>query len=251
LVHRAVTLKGHLAMKRKLSDATIAKLAPQTSRVEYSDSRGLFVVVQPTGYRSFAIRYRYRGRPGKLTLPISIGLKAARLEAGKVAYAVVQDVDPGAAKRTARLERQRAASGTLSAIADEYFRREGIKLKNVKPRRAVFDNHIAPVLGRVNIDDLRRSDVVKLLDGIEDTAGPAAADAALARLRRILNWHSTRTDGFNSPIVRGMNRTSMRETARSRILTDDEIRAIWKATDSQGSFDLLVRFLLLTAAPAF
>jgi hypothetical protein len=92
---------------------------------------------------------------------------------------------------------------------------------------------------------------VKLLDGIEDTAGPAAADAALARLRRILNWHSTRTDGFNSPIVRGMNRTSMRETARSRILTDDEIRAIWKATDSQGSFDLLVRFLLLTAAPAF
>ncbi len=63
-----------------------------------------------------------------------------------------------------------------------------------------------------------------------------------------MNWHAARSDDFRSPIVRGMART---EVARERILNDDELRAVWKAT-SQGEvspvFAAYVRFLLLTAA---
>ena len=44
-----------------------------------------------------------------------------------------------------------------------------------------------------------------------------------------------------------MARTSRKKRARNRILTDDEIRAIWKYTASD-TFGVLVRFLLLTAA---
>jgi integrase len=44
-----------------------------------------------------------------------------------------------------------------------------------------------------------------------------------------------------------MSRTSAKELARERVLTDDELRAIWKAT-GDDAFGSLVRFLLLTAA---
>ena len=61
-----------------------------------------------------------------------------------------------------------------------------------------------------------------------------------------MNWHASRSDEFRSPIVRGMAR---KERARSRVLTDDELRAIWKAADATpGPFGALVQFLLLTAA---
>jgi len=53
------------------------------------------------------------------------------------------------------------------------------------------------------------------------------ADRVLAYLRKPLNWHAARDDEFVVPIVRGMAQTQPREQARDRILTGDEIRAIW------------------------
>src|SRR5215203_4907854 len=54
---------------------------------------------------------------------------------------------------------------------------------------------------------------------------------------------------MNSPIVRGMARTSGKDRARARILSDEELRSVWKASDQgSGPFGALVKFLLLTAA---
>ena len=74
------------------------------------------------------------------------------------------------------------------------------------------------------------------------------ADSAFSSLRRIMNWHETRSDDFNSPIKRGMARTSTVDRRRQRILNDDEMRAVWRAVEAQPSaFGRLVQFLLLTA----
>ena len=50
------------------------------------------------------------------------------------------------------------------------------------------------------------------------------ADRTLAIIRKIMNWHASRSDDFRSPITRGMARTKPQERARSRILTDDELQ---------------------------
>ena len=84
-------------------------------------------------------------------------------------------------------------------------------------------------------------------NSIEDSSGPVQADRTLAYLRKAFHWQEGRDDNFVSPIIRGMARTSTKERARDRILTDEEIRAIWKYTASD-TFGALVRFLLLTAA---
>jgi integrase len=90
---------------------------------------------------------------------------------------------------------------------------------------------------------------VRLLDDIEDENGPVMADRTLAYIRKVMNWHASRSDEFRSPIVRGMARTSNKERARARILSDDELRTVWKAVDATaGPFGAFVRFLLLTGA---
>jgi integrase len=61
-----------------------------------------------------------------------------------------------------------------------------------------------------------------------------------------MNWHATRTDDFRSPIVRGMGRGVT--TKRDRVLTDDEVRAFWRAAEAwDHPFSRLLRFILLTA----
>src|SRR5262249_14185909 len=79
--------------------------------------------------------------------------------------------------------------------------------------------------------------------GTEPTAraGPAMADLTLRYLRKVLNWHAARTE-FRSPIVRGMARINPAERARDRILTDDELRKVWRAAgDLQNAFGLFTR----------
>src|SRR5262249_41520820 len=87
---------------------------------------------------------------------------------------------------------------------------------------------------------------IRLLDQIEDNNGAPTAHMVLAFIRRIMNWHASRSDEFRSPIVRGMSRIKPSERARSRVLTDDELRIIWRK--AEGSFGALVRFILLTSA---
>jgi integrase len=104
------------------------------------------------------------------------------------------------------------------------------------------------VLGPRPIAEIKRTEIIRLLDQIEDDNGPAAADNALAVIGRVMNWHASRSDDFRSPIVRGMARTKPKERARDRILTDDELRAVWAQAEANGVFGAFICFILLTAA---
>jgi integrase len=74
------------------------------------------------------------------------------------------------------------------------------------------------------------------------------ADLTLAFVRKIFNWHASRVDDFNSPITPAMGRYDAKANQGTRVLTDNELRAIWQATEGRQPFHALVRFLLLTGA---
>jgi integrase len=84
-----------------------------------------------------------------------------------------------------------------------------------------------------------------LLDQIEDDTGAVMATKTLGIIGRVMDFHASRSDDFKSPIIKGMGRGSGQ--ARSRTLSDDEIRSIWTATADYPVFGSLLRFILLTA----
>ena len=130
------------------------------------------------------------------------------------------------------------------------MRREAGKLRTAKQRERVLERLVYPEIGDVPLADLKRSHVVKLLDKIEDENGTKMSDLTLAYLRRIFGWHASRVDDFNSPIVKSMSRYDARANAGTRVLTDDELRKVWLATEPDGRapqpFSAVVRFALLT-----
>jgi integrase len=240
-------------MAKRLTDISIRNLKPGPVRREISDAgSGLYLVQQPSGHQSWAVRYRAAGRPIKLTLGSwpQLSLHDARAAAAETLKQVKLGNDPARARQDAKVKADAAKADTLTAVCENYLKREGGKLRTLDQRISILRRLIYPVLGDKPIGSIKRSEIVAMLDKIEDHNGPRAADVALGVLRRILHWHEQRTDEFRSPVIRGMgNRQDSVEHRRTRILDDDELRAVWAAASADaGPFGGLVQFLLLTSA---
>ena len=224
-----------------------AKAEPGAERTIYWDQSlpGFGLMVTSAGHRSFVVQYRATGDSRRMTLSGMLTLKDARKEARAYLGSVAKGRDPLAERRKQAAE----ATNTLRSIAEEYLRRESGRLRTIDDRRACFERLVYPKLGARQIDTIKRSEINALLDRIEDENGASMADHILAYLRRLLNWHASRSDEFRSPIVRGMARTSSKDRARARILDDTELKAIWRAAEgATGPFGAFLQFLLLTSA---
>jgi integrase len=79
--------------------------------------------------------------------------------------------------------------------------------------------------------------------------GRSQADAVLAIVRGIFNWYTANlSEHYISPVVAQMKRDKRdaKDRQRSRILNDDEIRAVWQASNDLGAFGVIVKLALLT-----
>jgi integrase len=267
-------------MREKLTPAFVrdAGLPTKGDRVVYWDtampSFGLMVTVK--GARSFVYQYRnVDGIKRQKTWAARVDGKNAGLtldqahrEAKKLAGDVERGGDPVDQERTARekakKERQKAevaATTTLKAICEQYLTLEGGmtrdaegkptfsgKLRSAPQRLNVFERLVySDDVSRQQIDEIKRSNITGLLDKIQRERGPRMAHVVLAYLSKLFNWYASRSDDFRSPIVRGMGRVKPRERERDRILTDDELRSVWKAAKATTRpFGVFVRFVLLT-----
>jgi integrase len=258
-----------MAKPKSLTSLAISNLKPrpkdEPKRYEISDPgcAGLRVVVFPSGQKSYIVRYRFRGVQRKLTLGRCLGqengegepteapelatplsLAAARELATKALRQARSGSDPAAAKAKKRQEQRAAESDTLGAIAQEYLRRK-------EPQRA--DNQLRSdldllcvTLGRLPVSEITRGQYTRVLDHIADERGPVRSDRTRTSLNRLLNWHASRCDYVNV-LGRGGRRTRIAERARTRVLNDDELRAVWVAAEQDTTpFGGYVRFLLLT-----
>ena len=233
-------------MRTKLTPSFLRDAVPEegAERTIFWDEglAGFGLVVTSGGHKSFVYQYRAAGRSRRMTFPFKLGLEKARKEAKKALGGVAAGGDPLQERRKSEAQ----AENALQSICEEYLRRDGKRLRSRDQIEAILKRLVYPKLGARQIDSIRRSELVRLLDRIEDERGPVMADRVLAHVRKIMNWHASRTDDFRSPIVRGMART--RSQARERVLSDDELGAVWKAAEEiAGPFGYFVRFVLLTA----
>jgi integrase len=238
-------------MAKKLTAKTIESLRPGSQRREISDGgSGLFLVLQPSGAKSWAVRFRCAGRPTKLTLGSwpTLTLAAARKGAADTLHDLANGIDPSATRKAAKQKAAESEANTVAAICNEFLQRESKRLRTIDQRERILRRLVYPAIGNRPVESLKRSEIARLLDRIEDSSGPRMADVTLAVLRRVFHWHALRSDEFRSPIVRGMGRQSPADHRRARILDDNELRRLWAATADRQRFSNLIRFLLLTTA---
>lgn len=241
-----------MIMRKAITPKSIEAMKPGPSRREIPDPSlaGLYLVIQPSGAKSWALRYRYAGKPKKLTLgkwPV-MGLADARGAATVAIEAVELGRDPGAAKKKAKAERieaQLSERDKIKTLVGDYGKRHLAKLKSGDDVAAQFRRHVLPEWGERDIHEITRRDVIDLLDGIADSGRIATANRVRVYLSHFFNWCVSRDILAISP-VHGVKPVG-KEASRERVLTDDEIRLFWRACDDLGfPWGPLGQTLLLT-----
>jgi hypothetical protein len=237
-------------LPRNLTPISIAKLKPGATRYEVRDAgcRGLRLFVQPSGHKSFHVRLWFRGRGYNVTLgswldapatgtePV-IGAPLTLADARVLAAQCLRQVKTGT--HPSAFTRRQADANNVQSVADEYMKREGSKLRSAAQIKYDFDL-ICKTLGMRPIAEVKLSDLVRLRDSIEENNGPMAARRVLSSWQTLATWHASRTDDFRPPVIRKLK---AKPTNRSKVLSDDELRAVWKAAeDFDGPFGKYVQF---------
>ena len=239
-------------MAKKLTARSVEQAKPRKDasgnfiRTEIPDAGkpGLYLVIQPSGKKSWAVRYRFRGQPRKVTLEgfpsLAIAHKLAQAELDKLA----DGRDPAAEKKEARA----GGADSFSVVAERYLRqhvnRNNRALWAAEVKR-LLDVEILPRWKNKRADEITKRDVSELLDGIVERGSPITANRAYAVIRRLFGWAHEKDIVKSSP-CEGLTRP-VKERSRDRILDDAEIRLFWRACDGAGyPFGSIGKLLLLT-----
>jgi integrase len=237
----------------KLTQTRIADLecpAGKKDILVFDDEQaGLGVRVTAGGRKSFLVQYRHGGEKRRVPLGsgFAISLKAARKAAQAIMGDVAKGRDPAAErKETVRKAKEQADREglTLGVLIDQWEqrhlagRRPGYAAEATRALRFAFRMHLTSPACALT------SKVVKVtLYGIADNGKKATARLTGAYGRAAYGWAIGRDLIAENPFAV----VSVGAVAsRDRVLSDEELRAVWRAAGGPGAYDGIVRLLILT-----
>ena len=235
------------------TSVALEALKPTGKLYEVSDgkTRGLRVAVQPSGAKSWIIRYRPKGSRAnrKLTLGAypAVGLKEARARANKALSIIAEGGDPAAEKRAKRQETKQQQAETIEVVVDQFVERY-LKAKKLRTwaevKRQLERNALTHWRGRP-VSSITKKDIHAVLDDVMDRGASIAANRLFAALRKLFGWAVERGIISVSPCA-GIKPPSS-ERSRDRLLDDDELARVWQACERLGGpFVPVIRMLILT-----
>ena len=237
--------------KLSLTQKQLDALKPSDKRREIADGGGLYFIIQPSGARSWAVRYRHNGRLLKLTLGQfpRINLADARKQARKALAAVDSGRDPQAekvaARRAARADdRQDRIETIVETFLQGHAKRKLRPNSQKEAERILKGRFVARWKGR-RLSEISKRDIRGLLDEIIAEGHGVMANRALSWFRLFCNWALEREIIGANPCA-GI-RAPADEQPRERVLSAGELLAIWKAAEGvSGPAGRMIRLLILT-----
>jgi integrase len=246
--------------KKTLTDRALKALKPAAAGKLYDvmDSivPGFGVRLSGSGRRTFVLVTRFPRNPKHPTRRAlgeygELTLENARGKARDWLDLIRKGIDPKEHEEQRQLAEQRKRENSFSAVAEQfivYIHRQKLRTAPVMEqnlRQTFVRRWPQRPITEIGLDDIKR--VIR--EAVERGATyQAFHDFAL--VRRLFNW-AIGTDDYGlqvNPCDR-LNTGDLigQRQARDRVLTDDELRALWRATERMGyPYGPLYRLLLLT-----
>jgi integrase len=232
--------------------------ATEPSRMEKlifdSDVSGFGLKVTPAGKKVYLLQYRMGGR-GTPTRRVTIGEHGsdvtpdqARDEAIRLRGLIKHGIDPYDQRKAAQAKHAKATEAppdTVERVVAEFIKRYLSQNRSGAETARILSREVVPAWKGRRLSEIKRGDIVRLLDGIADRGAVYARNRTGAAIRKLCNWALQRDIIDSNPAAR---LEMLDEEKRDRVLSDDELRRVWHACDDLGwPFGPLFRLLVLTA----
>jgi integrase len=211
------------------------------------DLKGFGLKLTPAGRKVFLVQYRPAGdrrNPRKYTIGEygSVTPYQARVEAQRVLAERAAGRDPQAEKQTSK---RRIRSEQVAELVAEFIARHASQNRTGAETARIFHREVLPHWASWTVGEVRKRDVIALLDRIRERGSPIMANRVLAAVRRFFNWCVGRGILEVSPCS-GITAPA-REQPRHRVLSDEELGLVLEAARQIGfPFGSIVEVLALT-----
>ena len=235
----------------RLTDRLIRNLKTDKTQEDFYDenfSGGSFAVrVSKHGRRSFVLFYRVNGRKRRMTLGVYpvLGLADARARARQIIGDVSRGQDPAGVSQS--------ETRTFADLAELYLEchaRVNKKASSCREDERILGTYLLPVWASRKVTDITRPEIIQLLDAIAfKRQAPVMANRVKALLHTIFRFAIRKAyvpDDFLNPCVE--IGPLVDEQSRDRVLTDGEVRTLWKELSARKEPTASIyRLILLTA----
>lgn len=214
--------------RAKLTDRALKCYKPTEKPVEYWDTvhKGFGVRINPTGKKTFFVRYSFGGRRRRIMLgPYPyLKLHEAREKAKEVIGHVVRGIDPQA----------KDESITFAELAEHYLELHAKRKKRSwREDERMIRRELLPEWESLRVKEIQRRDLIPILDRIMDRGAPTTANRTRALVSKIFNFGIERQFVGHNPVF-GVSKPAP-ERRRDRFLSEDEIRTLWIYLAGEGS----------------
>ena len=272
-IERARTAVAGAKARHGLTEAKLRELQPGERTYKVSDGgNGLYVVVTPSGSRSFRYDYRLSGRRETLTIgrhePVARHAKRSHLAYGMdvtleearllLARARV-DVSSGRSPARAKVEQRSEVADALSfgRWATRYFEfksdaksgAERLADSTLALRRSVYSRILASPFAKLNLDEIKPVALGELLDRVKTERGPGPAVHARELVSQVYRFANGKGVDVANPADALARKAYATFVPRERNLNRHEIKTLLDGLEMTGTaptLRLAVRFLLLT-----
>ncbi len=243
-----------------LTQKKIDSVKPKTKEYTLGDIKRLFLRVRPDGSKSWQYVYQWDGARVKMTLTahtlaevraqaqrfndwLDIGIRQSNGSYIKTSPKHKLEADDQRAREEEHAERMRLDRERLEAESRmkvsqlfELWERLGLADRSDTAEiRRMFYKDVIPAIGHFFVEDIRKSDIIKILNDILERGVKRMAKMMLSLMRQMFRFAVDQDIIENDPTASiRKEKIGGRDTIRDRVLTEGEIKQLAELLPKSG-----------------
>jgi integrase len=228
----------------KLTESAVAalRLEPDKKDIIHFDDAipGLGVRLRKSGVKVWIFQYKLAGKTRRVTLGAASAIKAGK--ARDIAAEMYSRVRLGGDPASDRQQQVQRSLNTFGWLSAQFFAAYKARPRTVEETKRHLLKYCLP-LHPTPIDAINRRQIADLLGKLDKDSGAATANRVRSSLSALFSWAMSEGLTATNPTI-GV--TKRQERPRERVLGDDELARIWRAT-GDDVYGTIIKLLILTA----
>lgn len=211
----------------RFTDTYIKNLKSSNKRIEIFEGDGFGIFVYPTGTKTWVYRYKIDGKKDHVTIG---NYPSVSLSDAKRKFMDLREIRRSGTNPKMNLLSQKEESFTVRDLVTNWFDNYIQRHRKCPGQiEQLVKADIIPMLGNVEVEELKTKDITKALDKIVKRGAPVHANKVLSALKQAFNYAVSRGELTINPAVNIRARDiGGLEKPRERCLTLDEIHQLWQ-----------------------